>query len=473
MSSGQPVCRRCSAPLAYAPGQNAEIVCRFCGEAQPVTHGSVAPAHRATSYHALLEARSPGAAGAAVPAIRCGTCGAETTRPASVISDRCPFCDSPAVSPGTARLAAPDAVLPFLLDEAGARGAIERWERALWFKPGSLFASAPPVRAVYLPYWSFDWEVTVDYVGRAASGRNEQRRGRVQRRVTGSTVLASASVPVTLGADLEPWDLGRLTAPRPEILLGVRAETHGDREGLARGAALSHRLLDRDIDDAILRELGGERASIEDRRITYHAVAYRLLLLPVWSTSYHHGGRSLRVLVNGCTGEVAGERPVDRSRVALALLAPFALPLATAIAIGAATGEGVAAVMGFWICFALEAVLVLATLGSGAPGPAHNGQFFLRRPEARGTESLAEITSGLLQHNQESRRELGRGVGIVGLVMAVPPLGGALLYRAGSAPLPLLIGFHLFSALVLVALGLQLGAGVKQKRFLLGIDEGR
>ena len=42
---------------------------------------------------------------------------------------------------------------------------------------------------------------------------------------------------MTIGSDLEPWDLDQIVAPRDALFVGIRAETHDEAEGLARGAA--------------------------------------------------------------------------------------------------------------------------------------------------------------------------------------------------------------------------------------------
>lgn len=462
-------CRRCNAGLEYTPGA-AEITCRYCGEHQPIARAAAAPAQAASSYQELLRAEFERAPRADVQTIRCGGCGAETTRPANVISDRCPFCASPALSAGGARLRAPDGVLPFHVDEATARAAVERWQQALWFKPGPLFTAAPPVHAVYLPYWSFDWDVTTDYVARGNKG--PARPGRERTQVTGSTVLASRSVPVTAGADLEPWDLDQIVAPNPQLLLGISAETHGELDGLARGAALSHRLLDREVDYKIRPGQGSSRPVIESRTTTYHGVRYRLLLLPVWTTSYVHQGRSYRVLVNARTGEVVGERPVNQGSVVRMFLVPFAIPLVVGAIAGVAGG---AMSFGLWLwgSLAAQSVLILITRSGAKEGPARHGQFFLKREGARGTENFAEVMGGLMQNDARSRQEIWRFFGYIGLFMTVGPLVSLALYSNQSFPLGMVIAFHVFSAVAVLAVWLNYRENVNEKRALLGLDDVR
>jgi DNA-directed RNA polymerase subunit RPC12/RpoP len=462
-------CRRCNAGLEYTPGAPT-ITCRYCGEQQPILVAEAAPAQAASSYQELLRAEFERAPRADVQTIRCGGCGAETTRPANVISDRCPFCASPALSAGGARLRAPDGVLPFQVDEARAREAIERWQRALWFKPGTLFTAAPPLHAVYLPYWSFDWDVTTDYLARPSKGA--ARPGRERTQVTGSTVLASRSVPVTAGADLEPWDLDQIVAPNPQLLLGVSAETHGELDGLARGAALSHRLLDREVDFKIRPGTGSNRPTIESRTTAYHGVRYRLLLLPVWTTSYLFQDRTYRVLVNARTGEVVGERPVSAGRVVRMFLAPFAIPLVVGTIAGA-SGGAMSFGFGLWGTLAAQSILILIIRSAEKAGPPRHGQFFLKREGVRGTENFGEVMGGLMQNDAPSRQELWRFFGFIGLFLTVGPLVSLGGYRNESFPFGMVVAFHVFSAICLLAVWYGYRENVKEKRALLGLDDPR
>ncbi len=142
------VCRRCSAPLAYAPGANRALGCRFCGEQNAIAHAPAPHARTASSYRELVDASFASHAQTTVQTVGCGSCGARTNRPSHVISGLCPFCDGATVSTGGATQQTVDGVLPFAFDEERARAAIANWERGLWLKPARLFGgpgSTPPM----------------------------------------------------------------------------------------------------------------------------------------------------------------------------------------------------------------------------------------------------------------------------------------------------------------------------------------
>jgi hypothetical protein len=465
--------------LAYVPGQNDGNRCRFCGELQPVFAAAAGPALRANSLSTLLEAAGERGAHADVAILHCQACGADTTRDPNVISSSCPFCARPVMASPGSRLRVPDGVLPFALTAAQAANLVLGWEQALWLKKGPLFghtAEAPPLRPIYLPYWSFDWDVTVQYQV-SAQGNSYAREGRTMRRgLTHSTVLASRTVPTELGADLEPWDLESVRAPRPELFAGIVAETHDPQAGLSRAAQLSHRLLDREVDEEIRKQLGPKR-SIYGKEHTYHRVDVRLLLLPVWVASYRYEGSHYRVLVNGRNGETIGERPFSRPRILGVAAAPFVLPVAvgTARALSSVGDARVGAVIvGFWgVMFAQALVVFIMALAAKAPRPRPQGQFFIRRGSDDQSTNFGELwAAAVVQHDRWARRELFRHAGVVTAFLCIGPLGAATLVPPDALSMTARACVaHAWVAFGLFGFWLSRHMDQKEKRYMLGLSD--
>ena len=49
-------------------------------------------------------------------------------------------------------------------------------------------------------------------------------------------------------------------------------------------------------------------------------MTYKQVLLPIWIGAYRYRGKTYPILVNGQSGKVAGEKPVDSIKVALVVL---------------------------------------------------------------------------------------------------------------------------------------------------------
>jgi hypothetical protein len=48
---------------------------------------------------------------------------------------------------------------------------------------------------------------------------------------------------------------------------------------------------------------------------------FKLVLLPIWIAAYLYGGKTYQVFVNAHTGQVVGERPYSKVKIALAVVA--------------------------------------------------------------------------------------------------------------------------------------------------------
>ena len=67
---------------------------------------------------------------------------------------------------------------------------------------------------------------------------------------------------------------------------------------------------------------------------------FRLALLPVWLGAYHYGGKVFQVLINGQTGKVAGDKPVDQVKVAAVIAGAFFVLLLLGVLVAFLTRGG-------------------------------------------------------------------------------------------------------------------------------------
>ena len=94
--------------------------------------------------------------------------------------------------------------------------------------------------------------------------------------------------------------------------------------------------------------------------------SWRYILLPIYLANYRYGNKVFQVLINGQTGTIAGQRPVDWRKVAKVLglwfLPGLLLAIASAVLLANENGIGGAIMLaaGFamlaWIIFAIITV---------------------------------------------------------------------------------------------------------------------
>jgi hypothetical protein len=335
-------CSNCGANVEFAPG-TAVLKCPYCGAETPLAPtGALVREHSFAEFAGLP--RKPVTAVAAY-VFTCRGCGAVTE--SDKISDRCQFCGAPLVADATAgEMVVPEAVMPFGLDRAAVREALRKWASSRWFAPNGLkkVTEAESSHSTYLPHWTYDASTTSRYTGQRGEHywetqtyqeNGETRTRQVQRTrwysaggvvardfddllVVGTTRVA----PKHLDA-LEPWPLPESQPYRPEYLAGHETLRYDVEPEAGLGEAKSRMapIIERDCK----QDIGGDEQRVSSVDTEYRDVMFKLMLLPVWIACYLHAGKTYNILVNGRTGEVAGERPYSVPKIIATVVAGLVL----------------------------------------------------------------------------------------------------------------------------------------------------
>lgn len=283
--------------------------------------------------------------GGAVDTYTCQNCGATTSFDPGTTTLRCPFCGTQLVvraDAAAADITVDHYILPFKVLKDDSQERIREWLGGSFWAPGDLKSRSALDRGQgsYIPFWRFDadthshWEGEVSrthtrQVPRTrtnAEGRTEQymateayktwhprsgeHSGSFRAWVPASTGLTQAE------ADrLMPFPEEGMMTYSTDLLVGFSAEEPGiDEDGAWVTGEQMIRDMARDACEGQVERLTRVETLLSNRR---SAVCH----LPIWIYGYRYQGAEYRVLVNGYTGEVVGERPVSRTRVAMAIAA--------------------------------------------------------------------------------------------------------------------------------------------------------
>ncbi len=346
-------CENCGADYRYAPDKGA-LHCDHCGHEEPIAHsGPWEGGIRELDFQQAVRDQLPAQEMEITRVSNCPNCGASVEVASDEQAKECPFCATPFVTDtGEDRHIKPKAVMPFVLTEDAARGAMTDWLGGLWFAPNGLAEYARKGRkmqGIYVPYWTFDADTKSSYRGQRGTiyyenrtvmrnGKSETVRvqkirwrpvsGRVARFFDDVLVLASRSLPKKYTDALQPWDMTALEPYRPEFLAGFRAEAYTVE--LDDGFVEARQIMDRQIERDIKFDIGGDRQRISSVDTTVRDVTFKHVLLPVWLAAYKYRGQTYRFVVNGQTGRVQGERPWSAWKIAFAVV----LGLIVAAAVG-------------------------------------------------------------------------------------------------------------------------------------------
>ncbi|MEO1058569.1 MAG: hypothetical protein AAFY28_16800, partial [Actinomycetota bacterium] len=78
---------------------------------------------------------------------------------------------------------------------------------------------------------------------------------------------------------------------------------------------------------------------IHSMNVDWRTMTYKHLLLPIWLLTVIYEQRPFQVYINGVTGEVHGERPYSKVKIALAVGVALAI-LITILVVYTASGGG-------------------------------------------------------------------------------------------------------------------------------------
>jgi DNA-directed RNA polymerase subunit RPC12/RpoP len=337
VSQSQYPCGQCGANVEFAPGTT-ELLCPYCGARTPLRPTGVRVREHGFAEFAQLP-RKP-VATLAPHVFTCQGCGAVTE--SDKLSDRCQFCGAAVVASTSGEMVTPEAVLPFALDRSQMRTSLRKWASSRWFAPNSLkkVTEAESTRSTYLPHWTFDAGTVSEYWGERGEHYWEtetyQENGETKTRQVQKTRWYSAHGMVSRSFDdvlvagttrvapkhldaLEPWPLLDAEAYRPEYLAGhetLRYDVEPE-SGLETAKAEMSSVIRNDC----LSDIGGDEQRVHRVATDYQNIMFKLMLLPVWVACYLHAGKTYTVLVNGRSGEVAGERPYSTAKIVAAVTA--------------------------------------------------------------------------------------------------------------------------------------------------------
>jgi hypothetical protein len=200
------------------------------------------------------------------------------------------------------------------------------------------------MNGTYLPHWTYDADTTTDYSGQRGEhywetetytemvdGQSQTRTRQVQRTAwypaagTVARFFDDVLVPGTThlpGARMDklgPWELGSAQPYQPAYLSGYKTLRY-DIEPDAGLESAKDRMHDV-IEDDCRHDIGGDEQRVRSMDTRYAEIMFKLVLLPVWIAAYLYAGKTWQVVINANTGEVIGDRPYSKVKIALATIA--------------------------------------------------------------------------------------------------------------------------------------------------------
>ncbi len=314
------------------------LKCPNCGYGEQITHAPdaavVEQAYNPQALKAFAGSEMTHAEGE--KEIVCQNCGGHTTFIGTMTSTRCPYCATPIqrtdVHEAPDRLKV-DAVLPFAITDDRASDLLEGWISKRWFAPSEFkkYSTAGSFESVYASYFTYDASAMTDYRGQRGVtrtrtvGHGENRRtetytewypasGRVWNEFDDVTILGNTGFTPKYVNKLDPWPSEQIQPYNSDFIAGHLCRTY-DRD-IEDCFIDAKNIMDATIDQTIRGDIGGSDQRIHEARTQLSNVTYKHVLLPIWLLTVIYEGQPWQVFINGATGEIHGERPWSKVKIA-------------------------------------------------------------------------------------------------------------------------------------------------------------
>ena len=334
-------CASCGAELRYKPGSQ-HVVCAYCGYEEFIEHTK--SSFEELELRHYLEVVGNHAHTESIELLHCKNCGANQHVEENYKSLHCVYCGEPLIREDMSREGwiLPGALVPFQFDRKHAQKLFKKWVAKLWFAPDKLKKAAldpGAIHGIYLPYWTFDAQLSARYEGQRGDYYYETRMVRtkkgMERRQVRKTrwthaagevsgfvddilISASNSTKREVPQNISSWDTKTLVPFHTDYLSGFVTEKYtvslkeGHRRSFEKAKDIAYNWIRRDI--------GGDTQRIHHADINLSEETFKHILLPIYLSAYRFKNKEYAFFINGQTGLISGTRPYSFWKIFLLVL---------------------------------------------------------------------------------------------------------------------------------------------------------
>lgn len=334
-------CPCCSAPLTF-DGASQQMMCSNCSNSFDV---AVLDQFKQETESSDRESnfdwsRVDGEQIDGTVVYTCPSCGGEIIGDSATAATKCPYCDNVAILESqVSGMLKPDIVIPFKTTKEQAISALKEFYKGKKLLPNSFRDEnrIREIRGIYVPFWLFDCEahasitydatrfstwVAGDYKYTKTDHFAAVREGKLD--FMGLPVDASSKMDDAFMDSLEPYDYSAAVPFDTAYLSGYLADKFdvGTKESLPRANSRVRNT----TEDAFRSTVVGY-AAVTTRNSSIHTNngQIRYALLPVWILNTKYEGKIYTFAMNGQTGKMIGELPIDKRKSKKYFFAAFGI----------------------------------------------------------------------------------------------------------------------------------------------------
>jgi DNA-directed RNA polymerase subunit RPC12/RpoP len=331
-------CPNCGASIAYDI-HDATLVCQFCGFTRKVDQRVISE-----SSEQLLDATLPTERAhrwtERQSRVTCKQCGAGIILPAGQTADTCPYCASNRfiTSPALVELVDPQVIGVIKIDPEKAAEHIRTWLNKGLLAPDDLAIrqAGMQLHPAYYPFWVFTGTLEIpwfyeDNIGTSKLPQWETRSGSHYEMFKNVLIPGLRKFSSSEIAGIEPFNFDELVEFSPDFLAGWLALTYDLT--LADASLRAREKVLKNVKSSLssLVEPNHPKRNFGSGEPKWSGLTYKLALLPIYIGNYPFQGKLYRMYVNGQSGKVSGDKPLDSLKVTMLAIGGFLLLVIMAV----------------------------------------------------------------------------------------------------------------------------------------------
>ena len=258
----------------------------------------------------------------------CQSCGGEILGDEAMAATACPYCDNPVVLKGQfAGDLKPDLVIPFKLDKKAAKEALKKHCQGKRLLP-KVFTDEnhlDEIKGIYVPFWLFeaDAQASIRYKATRVRHWSDSQYNYTETQhyhVSRGGTLGFHAVPVDgsskladdLMESIEPFSLNDAVLFNAAYLAGYMADRY-DVDARQSVERANERIRKSTAETFAQTAMGYSSIIPVSTNIQLKNSQAKYALYPVWLLNTTWDGKKYTFAMNGQTGKMVGDLPVDKA----------------------------------------------------------------------------------------------------------------------------------------------------------------
>ncbi|MBK9272460.1 MAG: hypothetical protein IPM48_12785 [Saprospiraceae bacterium] len=339
-------CPSCGGSIGFDP-KTTQLLCEYCGynESLPNKNDQIKELKYSRNegeeelFYLDPESKK---------AYHCNSCGATVLVDADQIKSNCSFCASEVtlIDAFQQRIIKPAGIIPFYLGKKEAENKFSDWIKQGWFHPSKLkdAASLDALVGIYTPFWTFDFQVYAEWCGEAGYYYTEYhnayvngkwvtkpvtkvrwvyRSGTLNHFFDDILIAASDMIDPKFRSKIAGYRLNEMVNFDTRFMMGWQSELYN--QNIQSCYELAERQVMEQVRHMCSGQLGGNTQRNLHVTTQLSQQTYKHVYLPLWISAYKYQGKVYKILINGQTGKVYGDKPWSWIKIGLLIFLFLAL----------------------------------------------------------------------------------------------------------------------------------------------------